>query len=659
MPVTGTPYRSKMVSFAVERMQYWQRRCQKAMRWAKVGIIGGVQWLLHPVYLLARANRWAGHTLHSSRANLKLLGRGRADTRAAAAVDKSLAHILKIARIHVLPEVLVLTPTQSASTSLSDSSTPAATALTTIPTSNTDLAPGSKHSTLSMRRQAIRGLACQVDYRGLVLVDNRNLVLDCLSAAQQKFLLHQIDRALQKANGSVRSGWALPSPLQLLQRARVFALPARRSSQLAAATPTSLSTSATHSVTTGSRLSLPQRTWQHLQRWLPISTETSALPEINPFSALVRAAIAYFSSKQAATQLPGQTSSPQLSEIPATPQLTARIDNTTQTVAAGKRLSLHQRTWQNLQRWLPIPLETSALPETNPFFALLKAAIAYFSSKQAATQLPGQTSSSQLPAIPPNPRLTTRVEVELPAPHRIKRYKLSAGMALPESLPSLHGRSAFFKHLTPKPNQLSVRPKDGEPPIKQAPHLPFAVIPQADDISTPERSPQSTSAAIAPRSQATPSLTLQQTPKQARIDVSASQPIIDTEAATIGYDKHWHQQVLEKVDRAAYGVENAAEQAGDRAQEVSQHVWHHLERGWQGISDRSWTDKLLTVTWDVLMLTGALVATFVEVILPVLGRLVLQGLRWLAIGGWMLFRIALVLLGGSIQYVWTYLESRM
>lgn len=488
----GSPYRSKFVSFAVERSHRFKRRVATAIRWAKMGLIGGVQWVLHPIYLLAQAERWQGRTLQAAAAP-KLLNWGQShhhsDTRLSnAALDASLQHILEVARIHVPLESIESDPPLIAAPGLGPA--PKTTALAKA--KGTALLERSDFvAVAATQRAAVRGLACQMSDRALVLVNDRNCALDCLTAVPQKFLRHQIERALTAHRS-------------------------RKQQPLA-----------------------PERS--------PQPAESESI-QLNPLAALVRAAIAYFSQRRAATQLPSRDL-PQT--LPAKPSVAA--------IATDR---------------------TSSLPR----------------SRQTPHLTAGASSNSDARSDSP-PSLADAL-ADIVVPTRVPDARVATAMALLDS------------------------------PLQRL------AAPQTDGA-----------------------VRLQRAASSASVAVSVGHATIDTQSIAIGYDKSWHERILTRVDRAAYGVESAAESAGDRLEAVGHQVRTQFDRQWQG--NRRWADRVLTLMWNVLMLAGAFVATFAEVVLPVVGRIVLQCLRWMAIAGRIAAR-GLVMLGGrGLLFALTELDRRL
>ncbi|MEO1133631.1 MAG: hypothetical protein AAFX40_13105, partial [Cyanobacteria bacterium J06639_1] len=597
---TGSPYRSKFVTFAVEQTQRWKRRAGVAVRWAKAGLMTGVQWLLHPVYLLSQASRWTGRTLQNAAAT-QLLTAGKTDRDRVESFDSSVQRILDVARIHV-PQAAIA-PTQKPSHALEAARSTALQAPESV-RNNVGLTRASSTSATQTRR-SVRGLACQISDRDLVLIDDCNCSLNCLSPAQQALLNHQIELALAGRIG--RSSWRLPGVLKFLSRDRTRP-------QLTTSEPSlnrlPLATSIGKAIATlRDRVRSPKSDLAAAS-----SDSNSAAKSSGSLTALIRAAWEYFAEQRSPASLP-QASRSQRSAT-ASPLAKPK---------PAKSLGL------------PIPPTLLSSPLEPPSSANPKRDRALH---QAATVLK---------SLPAQPKLNVK-PVRRSVPVR------SVARAVRPVLISPRGRTQLQTTLLP--GAAALVPGAAAPvALQKSPSSTASGRQSAARVIAEAWADMPARMAVVPVSQSPVA-----SAKQPRSRISthqskpASQQAIETRATSLGYDQPWQQRVLDRVDRAAYGVETAAESAGDRARAASQNAWHHVERRVPPIRDRDFTDRLQNVIWAVLTAIGAGIVTFAEVLLPLAIGMAIRALRLVAILSWMFLRGSLALLAMGLSQLIDYIE---
>jgi hypothetical protein len=199
-------YQSRFFNFLNRQSLRLTDRFDRAVRQVKVAATWGVQILLYPVYLLTQATLSAGRQLSSSAEagwpQFKALTNQPEEQKTPPEADTPIQRVMEEVHTLSLPETSALVVSQPGGLSMvvgAYSNTPVQlsqgkTEVEQQETTDTALA---EYSALapqqtSNRHSEIRGVATLLETRSLVLVSDRNEILDILTPQQQKKLLSKI-----------------------------------------------------------------------------------------------------------------------------------------------------------------------------------------------------------------------------------------------------------------------------------------------------------------------------------------------------------------------------------------------------------------------------------------------------------------------------------
>lgn len=169
------PYKSRLFNFLNRQSQQWRDRGAKATRYVQLGVVWGLQILAYPAYLLVQGSRWTGRQLQQkTRQILKQLPASPVETETEPeelTVDRPIQRILSAAEPLLLQAATV----------------PEGTGVTTAALSQAD----SGEIPVKVG-QKLKGIACCLETRSLVLVAENNVILDVLSPEQQEKLQQRL-----------------------------------------------------------------------------------------------------------------------------------------------------------------------------------------------------------------------------------------------------------------------------------------------------------------------------------------------------------------------------------------------------------------------------------------------------------------------------------
>ncbi|MCU0546374.1 MAG: hypothetical protein MUE44_30125 [Oscillatoriaceae cyanobacterium Prado104] len=208
------PYQSRLLNFISKQSRQVADKCDRTWREVKLASLNALQVLLYPAYLLVQSSRMLSRQLRESKRQIDLpeLQESQGDRENLPAnllelemdADSAIAGILNLAQNLLLPaqadaisnsiSFLINSPKQAATQSQKTKQLTANTANSqTIPVWGSQIAPTQTSSTAAIAAKSqVQGIATSLPAKSLVLVGNKNQILDILTAEQQQLLLGQI-----------------------------------------------------------------------------------------------------------------------------------------------------------------------------------------------------------------------------------------------------------------------------------------------------------------------------------------------------------------------------------------------------------------------------------------------------------------------------------